>query len=162
MIYNSTKTITRISIPANIAASVKYAEVIECITTESLKDWFSGNHPLDGCCAWEEITENHGNEDHSAFTSTDDAKEAIQYMIEDCLSIRRGVWGSGTDFQVYRETNTFDEEVHDWIVCYFLRDQDFNLKSIKTHIIFEDCLGGIGVDSFLYYLNQDGELTAKS
>ncbi|QPN69281.1 hypothetical protein [Synechococcus sp. CBW1108] len=151
------KTFSRISIPNKISAENKYAEIIERITTESLKTWFSGHHHLDGDCNWDDIADTYGNEDQTAFADSDGAKGAIQSMIEECLSIRLGI-NEGLDFQVYRDSDTYGDEVHDLILIDLLQDQDFDLKTIQTYRVVEDSREGISADWYLNYLSNDGEL----
>ena len=157
MSYTFSKTFSRIAIPEKISAEDKYAEIVERITTESLKTWFTGHHYLDGECAWDFIVEEFGNEEENAFADPDGAKGAIQSMIKECLSIRHGIKG-GLDLQVYRDSDTYGDEVHDFILIDLLLDQDFALKTIGTHRVAEDSREGINADWYLNFLSDEEEL----
>jgi hypothetical protein len=158
MSYTESKTFSRIELPEGMCPETKHQKFIEELATKAVEEWFSGSHFLEGYCDWEWIAEEFGNSDQTEFNDLEGAHERIKGMIEDCLTIRRSTSGTGVDFQVYRDSDTYGDEVHDWIVNELLEDAELSLKCVKCHCVVQDSKEGTSVNSYLMHLNDNSEL----
>jgi hypothetical protein len=162
MSYSESKTFSRIKLPEGICPMTKHQDFVTSLAVKAVKEWFSGAHFLDGCCEWDYIADEYGNSGQSEFANTEGAYKQIKDMIEECLAIRRSISGKGADFQVYRDTDTYGDEVHDWILNELLQDSELALESVKCHCVVEDSKEGMSVCAYLMNLNDSGELVTTS
>ena len=85
------------------------------------------------------------------------AHAEILGMIKECISTRRSPFG-GIDLQVYCDSESYSDEVHDWIVYELLRDEDLALASVRGHHVISDSREGICISSFRMQLDAQGNL----
>lgn len=162
MSYTESKTFSRIKLPEGICPTTKHQNLVTSLTTKAIREWFSGAHFLDGYCDWDYIADEFGNSEQTEFADPEGAYKKIKSMIEECLTIRRSTSGEGADFQVYRDTDTYGDEVHDWIVNELLEDSELVLKHIKCHCIVDDSKEGMSAYTYLMHLNDNNELATTS
>lgn len=161
MSSTETKTFTRIPLPEDLDPKEKYESFISKLAAESTKTWFSGNHFLEDSCTWECIAES-GNEEMSAFADLDDASTKIAELIRECLTIRYSYPKKQLMFQVYRDSHTYGDEAHDWILRELLKDEDLKLSSVQTHFVDQDSREGMSVSVIDKKLDSNGDLISQS
>lgn len=157
MSYTESKTFTRISLPAELDPQDKYERFICKLAEESIETWFSGNHFLQGYCTWD-FVEEFANEEMNAFTDPAGALIQIKEIICDCLSVRRSCTGNSSVFEVYRDSNTYGDEAHDWILRELLKDPDLHLGSAQTYFVQQDSREGMYVSISDVKLDANGDL----
>lgn len=157
MSYTIVKTVSRVSVPSDICIDTKYAEFTNTLALESVKCWFAEDHRLKDCLIWQDIADELEGEDDGEIVQNDSICKAVKDIITDVLTIH---WhGSETFLQVYRDDESYEEPVHDWIVEALLRDAELRLTSIKTHYWVEDSREGISVSALKHMLGADKEFT---
>ena len=158
MSHSESKTFTNIPIPKHIDARAKLADFANELAERSVRDWFSGNHFLDGYTAWDYLAEDIPSDCITSFADEDQAKINLQSAIHKCVSIRNE--GSSSFFQVYRDSDTYGDEVHDWIVREFLLDSQLSVSSVRTCYTAYDTREGYSVGALEVRLDALGNLSA--
>ncbi len=159
MSYSESKTFTNIPLPKGINALQRLDEFANCLADDSVRNWFSGNHLLDGYTAWDYLAEEFASDDVTEFRSANDAKANLVSAIKECVSIRRDC--DETYFQVYRDTKTYGDEVHAWIVREFLLDPELCLDSVQTCFVVYDSREGYSIKAIRVSLDDSRYLTSN-
>ena len=158
MSYSFSKTFSRVVLPEGVCPKTKYKEVVDTLIEQSLRDWFSDDHLLNGHCLWEELVEMYADEDQTIIHNIPGAAQLLREAATDCLSIRLSSTGRGFVLQVYRDSDTHGDEVHDWVLESLLKDKNLALSSVNTTRVVEDSREGTYAYSYRHFLNSDGKL----
>jgi hypothetical protein len=160
MSYTESKTFTNIPLPKHIDPCLKLKDFTDSVVEKSLREWFSGNHFLDGYAAWDYLMEDTLSESAKCFADENTAKANLESAIRRCVTSRKDC--NESYFQVYRDSNSFGDEVHDWIVREFLLDAELSLSSVLTCYFVSDSREGCSVGALRVSLSESGDLIANS